>query len=254
MNFIICPVRNNLHLTRKAVATFKAQDIPVEIILINNQSTDGTTAWMQTQRDVMQMYFDPPLSVTESWNRGLEFAFKAGAEYTLVVNNDVELRPDTYRQLVADGGGFVTAVGSRDPECVKPHLILHEEEREMKDGYSDPDPNAKRPHPDFSCFLIRREVYEKVGPFDEGFKIAFCEDGDYDLRLYKAGIRAYCLDLPFLHHGSMTIKNAEPGEIRRIQIQADKNREYFKRKWGFAMASEEYYKALDKGGPSDEMV
>lgn len=241
-NPIIVPVRNNLHLTRKAIASFLAQDIEdgMYVLVVNNASTDGTSAWLQTQRQVAQMYFDPALSVAESWNRALEHVFKLGADYALVVNNDVELRPDTYRQLVADGGGFVTAVGTRDKTKIEP-------------PYNTPDPHAdKRPHPDFSCYLIRREVYEKVGPFDENFLIAFCEDGDYDLRLYKAGIRAYCLDLPFLHHGSMTIKNADRSEIRRIQIQADKNREYFRRKWGFAMASEEYYRALDKGGPANE--
>lgn len=240
MNFILCPVRNNLHLTRKAVASFLAQDIEggVYVLVVNNASTDGTNEWMQTQRQVAQMYYDPPLSVAESWNRGLEHCFRLGAEYVLVVNNDTILRPDTYRRLVKDGGDFVTAVGTRDATKIE--------------ELTEPDPNAKRPHPDFSCYLIRREVYEKVGPFDENFRIAFCEDGDYDLRLYKAGIRAYCLDLPFLHHGSMTIKNADPIEIRRIQIQADKNREYFKRKWGFAMASEEYYRALGKGNPPAE--
>ena len=114
---------------------------------------------------------------------------------------------------------------------------------------SVPDPNAKRPHPDFSCFLIRKSLYEKVGPFDENFKIAFCEDGDYDLRMYAAGVRAYCIDLPYLHHGSMTVKNAEVEEVKRIQAQAEKNREYFYKKHGVHMGSEEYYKRLDKSDP-----
>jgi O-antigen biosynthesis protein len=239
LNYILCPVRNNLHLTRKAIKTLVAQDIGnVQIVVINNASTDGTSEFLQTQKQIAQMYFAPPMSVAASWNWGLKYCFRMGAEYVLVVNNDVELRPDTYRLLVADGGGFVTAIGTRDATKIQP-------------PYNVPDKNAvKRPHPDFSCYLIRREIYEKVGKFDEEFGIAFCEDGDYDLRLYKAGVRAYCLDLPFLHHGSMTIKNAEPKEIAKIQAQADKNREYFRRKWGFAMASEEYYKVLDKGGPS----
>ena len=237
MNFIITPVRNNLHLTRKAVKTFRAQDIPVEILIIDNASTDGTAQWLSAQRDLGVMHHDPPLSVAASWNRGLEFAFRQGADHALIVNNDTELRPDTYRLLLEDGGGFVTAVGTNDPEKIKPPYAL-------------PDPAAKRDHPDFSCFLIRKETYYKVGPFDENFKIAFAEDGDYDVRLFKAGIRAYCIDLPFLHHGSMTIKNSDPAEIRRIQIQADKNRQYFAKKHGFAMASPEYYRALGKGGPS----
>lgn len=204
------------------------------MLVLNNESTDGTAEYLNAFKDVWQIYSSPPRSVAASWNMALELVFNAAAsDYALVVNNDVELRPDTYRLLVEDGGGFVTAVGVR----------------ELSNTLSVPNPNAKRPHPDFSCFLIRREVYQKIGPFDENFLIAFCEDGDYDLRMYKAGIRAYCIDLPYLHHGSMTVKNAEPGEVRKIQEQAAKNRLYFKNKWGFEMGSEEYYTALDKGGP-----
>lgn len=253
-NIVIVPVRNNLDLTRKAVASFLAQDIAggVHVIVINNASSDGTTQWLQSEKRVSNMYFDPPLSVAESWNIGLKYAFGVGAEYALVVNNDVELRSDTYRYLVQDGGEFVTAVGSRDKNKVFNIVEQHSDEEYSRTSYSPypvPNPNAKRPHPDFSCFLIRKSLYDGIGPFDENFKIAFCEDGDYDLRMYMAGVRAYCLDLPFLHHGSMTIKNAEPAEVKRIQVQADKNRQYFKDKWGFAMGSEEYYKALGKSGP-----
>lgn len=236
MNPCLMLARNNIDLTKKAVKSVYAQDVPVELLLIDNASTDGTSEWARTQMEMGTMYFDPPKSVAESWNIGLKFFFDAGAEYVLVVNNDIELRPDTYRHLIADGGLFVTAIGMRDRERIMP-------------PYLDPDPANRRNHPDFSCYLIRRETYEKVGEFDEAFRVGFCEDGDMDLRMYKSGIRAYALELMFLHHGSMTIKNADPAEVRRIQIQADKNREYFKLKWGFAMASPEYYRALDKGGP-----
>lgn len=253
-NPIICPVRNNLHLTRKAVASFQSQDIDggVHIIVVNNASTDGTSQWLQMQRNVAQMYHDPPLAVSASWNRALDHVFGMGAEYALVVNNDVVLRPDTYRHLVEDGGGFVTAVGSRDPEKIKPNGMRVTIPPSMQDGdpcYNAPDSEMKRPHPDFSCYLIRRRVYEQVGPFDEAFLCAFGEDWDYHVRLHKAGITAYCIDLPFLHYGSMTIKNAEPAEIRRIQIQAEKNREYFKKKHGMAGASEEYYKFFGNTAP-----
>lgn len=229
-NPVIVPVRNNLTLTKKAVETFRKQDIEggVEIFIINNASTDGTSEWINTQRDLAQMYFNPPLSVAQSWNRALEHVFRIGATYALVVNNDVELRPDTYRLLVEEGSNFVTAVGRRETDL-------------GPDWKTAPVTLGTRPHPDFSCYVIDRGAYEHVGPFDENFLIAFGEDWDYHVRMHKAGITAYCIDLPFLHHGSMTIKNAEPSEVRKIQMQAERNREYFRRKWGMVGASKEYY-------------
>ena len=234
--WILCPIRNGLHYTKEALKTFFAQDIgEVSVLFINNDSQDGTARWLNTV-GVCSIYMNPPLSVAQSWNYGLRWLFgPMRVNYVLVVNNDVKLRPDTYRHLVEDGGPFVTGVGVKEEEKIQPEQIytdLH--------CYPKPDPAAKRPHPDFSCFLIRRECYEKVGPFDENFKIAFAEDCDYHVRLHKAGIGAYCLDLPFLHYGSQTIALADNEERRLISEQAEKNREYFYQKWGVRIGTPEY--------------
>src|SRR5262249_4871201 len=99
MNHIICPVRNNLHLTKRAVATFLAQDVgDVQVILINNASSVGSNEWIAIRKEIASIYFNPPLSVAASWNFALQHVFYGIDEtYALVVNNDVELRPDTYR-------------------------------------------------------------------------------------------------------------------------------------------------------------
>lgn len=232
---IICPVRNCMALTRKAIASFRAQDIDDAVIfVINNGSQDGTTQWLNTQRDIIHMHYEPGLSVAASWNVALSYVFRMGAEYALVVNNDVELRRDTYRRLVEDGGPFVTAVGKREVDLT---------------DLSVPDPERRRPHPDFSCYLIRRSVYDAVGPFDENFLIAYCEDSDFHVRMHQKDIHAYCLDLPFLHHGAQTIKYADMSEVRKIQAQAEKNRAYFKAKYGFVVASKEYYDFFQSSPP-----
>lgn len=238
MNWILCLTKNNLHLTRNAVRTFLDQDIgDVKVLLIDDNSTDGTLNWAWGQHNVVIMpMFGEESGVAAMWNRGLGFIFGDGVssfeDHALVCNNDVELRPDTYHRLVADGGGFVTAVGSQDRKKITP---------DDAGCLSVPDPNATRPHPDFSCYLIRKETYTKVGPFDENFKVAFCEDWDYHVRLHKAGIGAICIDLPFLHLSSQTVRNSSPAEQDRIYTQAKRNREYFAQKWGVEGGSEEYY-------------
>lgn len=238
---VLILLRNNLHLTRRCLKTVLAQDVTVLPWLMDNGSSDGTPQWAQTQRDVIYTYNSEPMSVAKSWNTGLSYLFKAGHEAVLFLNNDTELRPDTVRHLMADGGGFVTAVGTRDPEKIKP-------------PYIDPDPAKKRNHPDFSAALIRRWVFEKLGGFDENFKMAFYEDNCFHLRMHRAGILAYALELPFLHHGSMTIKNAEPSEVRKIQAQAALNKEYFKKKFGFYAGTPEYYVEFQHSAPVEEVL
>lgn len=258
MNPVLIPLRNNLHLTKRAVRSVYNQDIPVELLVLDNASSDGTHEWCYTQKEMAHIHFDPPKSVAASWNLGLKFWFDHGAEYVLVVNNDIELRPDTYRLLIEDGGQFVTAVGTRDIGKILPMLkpavdiesgIGPIHMHHITNQYSVPDPAAKRPHPDYSAFVIRREVWEKVGPFDECFKIAYCEDSSHHLRMHRAGIEAYCLDLPFLHHGAQTVKNASPEETRMIQLQADANRKLFRKMYGFNVGSPEYYAAFGQEGP-----
>lgn len=226
-NWILVPVRNNLHLTQAAMKTFLRQDLPeVRVLMIDNDSKDGTLEWARSLYPrivIIRKY--PPLSVAESWNKGLDLLFQdTPNQHVLVVNNDVELRFDTYRKLIEDGGDFVTAVGVND-----------------RDQMATSDPSVKRPHPDFSCYLMRRHVWEKVGRFDENFKGAFCEDWDYHIRLQKAGISACCIDIPFYHVGSATINTMSPDDMHLMQDQAGLNRKYFKSKWGFEGASDEYY-------------
>jgi len=240
VNPILCPVRNGLHLTREAVRTFLAQDIgDVEVLLIDNDSQDGTAQWLWSQ-PVQAVHFRPGKSVAASWNFGLSHLFGKGAEYVLVVNNDVELRPDTMRHLVADGGLFVTAVGTRDRQKIaEPYAVPSEH---------------KRPHPDFSCFLIRRAAWELVGPFNESYVGAYCEDADYHLRLHRAGVHAECLDLAFLHYGAQTLVNADKVEAAAIRANADHNRALFLERNGVAVGSAEYYALFGHVAPSVEAV
>lgn len=210
--------RNNLALTKRAVASVLAQDIgDVRLMLIDNMSTDGTAEWMCSQRDEYRLHFAMQQSVATCWNIGLDWLFSHGAEHVLVANNDVELRPETMRLLVADGGQFVTAVGVNTREQM---------------GNASLEPKNKRPHPDFSCFLIRKECFERVGGFDERYEIAFGEDCDMHVRLHRASIDAHCIGVPFYHVGSATVKNSDPREKERIGKQADLNRELFYRTYG----------------------
>jgi GT2 family glycosyltransferase len=268
-NWAVVLAYNNLHLTQAAIASLRKQDIEggVSILVINNASQDGTGAWLNSQRDLVTLRITMQDSVAGCWNRALRWLFINGSEdYALVINNDACLRPDAYRWLVADGGLFVTCVGTRDANKIKPisnHVIGTIDGGTYRSGdtvyvndlskvepfYPPPDPAAKRPHPDFSCYLIRRECFEKVGEFDEGFKRAFCEDGDMHVRLHKAGIKAECLELPFYHYGSATVKHCDPKERLAIQRQADLNRKYFAEKWGFEMASPQYYAYFGTGAP-----
>lgn len=226
---ILIVSRNNLALTKKAIRSAAEQDVPCDILVVDNFSTDGTQEWLRTKQ-VATVLLQNRESLSACWNRGLRAFWNIGSREVLVINNDVELRPDTYRLLVSCQEPFITGVsvdkasqlgnvGDRSPQ----ELI-----------------QAARNHPDFSCFMITKWVWERGFRFDEEYYPAYAEDSKAHVVLHRIGIRALCIDVPFLHITSATIKNAEPTDRFRIERGAQLNRERFRKEFGCYPGSPEY--------------
>jgi hypothetical protein len=178
----------------------------------------------------VMLHKSPGLSVARSWNKGLSLLFHDTAmEHVLVRNNDVELPTEMYRWLVQSSFEFPTGVG----------VDTREQMKAVADS-AGAQAYLSSPHPDFSCYLMRRIVWEKVGGFDENMEGAFCEDWDYHVRLHVAGIQAMSIGLPFYHVGSATIKLMPDKARDSLSKQAEANRKYFKAKWGFGGGTPEY--------------
>lgn len=226
-NIVIVPVVCGPQMSQRCVNSLLAQDIgDVQVQIIGNGAIDGTvqvlTARYWNEPRVEIAAFAGMRSLHTIWNRWIERALEHEA-YVMVVNNDVVLRPDTYRLLRDDGGLFVTGVSVGRMEEI-----------------ATCDPTSKRPHPDFSCFLIRRECWERVGRFDEDL-FAYAGDASYHLMMDRAGVDAVSLAVPFYHERSSTIRLVHNDLRDWLQKRADEDRETFKRKYGFAVGSDEYY-------------
>jgi len=230
-NWIVLPIWNCQHLTRDAITSCLEQNIGnVQVLCVIDKGSDGVAHWLRTLHPKVQVIEMPGCGVSKAWNAALSHVFdRGGAAAALVVNSDVRLRADAYRRLYADGGQFVTCVGTSSG---------------AKFPGGEPS-GQKRPHPDFSCFLLRDTCWRSVGHFDDNMRI-YCSDGDYHLRMRKAGISAYCLDLPFWHYASGTLKQAEPEDRERILKIAGEDREAFRKKWGVEMGSGAYYELFGK--------
>jgi GT2 family glycosyltransferase len=252
---ILMVCRNGLQLTKRALPTLLNQSgIPgagLNVLLVNNGSTDGTAAWIKTTYPLdacSSLSMKDPLSVAQVWNMGLTNLFSwSGVSEVLVVNNDVELLPETYRCLrdnLQTGLGILSAVGTseEDWEGAKETWSQHPYCAPLSVSCA---PLSVSPHPDFSCFMIAKWAWQKVGKFDEGFEIAYGEDCDYHVRCSNAGVECGSIGLPFLHHGSGTLKTSRASDRRKIEKQADKNRQYFKQKWGVGIGTPEYYKMIE---------
>ena len=153
--------------------------------------------------------------------------YRVGHPYILGVPNDVILPPNLYRELLRWPRGIVTASMTDQREF--PILL---------------ESHAISEHTPMAVGLIRRWVYDalvaKDGYFlDEGH-FHYASDNDLALRIAACGIRGIQLDIPYYHIGSATLRQMDHVDSIRQVRQADRDRDYFQRKWGFPVQAVEY--------------
>jgi GT2 family glycosyltransferase len=84
---------------------------------------------------------------------------------------------------------------------------------------------------DFSAFLISKEIYNEVGPFDENLKGGTLEDWDYTIRLKEKAFSILpCPTFKVLHEKAATTKLIENDpEIVKLR---EESLQYYRKKWG----------------------
>jgi GT2 family glycosyltransferase len=221
-NWVIIPCHNNSALLLEGLKSIMGQDVLVKIFAINNGSKDNVANVLNgLNNEHIVTTHSPQLGVGGAWNFSLQYIFGTmEATRVLVVNQDVVLRPDTYRTLIEQDRDFVTCVSTRDRTISPPDPHM-------------PQIRPTRPHPDFSCFLIRKDAYGAIGRFDEAFYPAWFEDNDYHIRAARKGIELVCIDLPFYHYAAATMKTATDYDAAHYYGPAFlKSKERFQSKWG----------------------
>lgn len=94
------------------------------------------------------------------------------------------------------------------------------------------------------CFAVRRAVFERIGGFDEAFRIGQFEDADFFRRARQAGFRSGVVGACFLHHFGSVTQDALSDTRRQRPYEAE-NRAHFRKKWKLGWARRRWEKAAD---------
>jgi GT2 family glycosyltransferase len=205
---------NRFELIDRCLRHLDCQTVPCRTIVVDNGSTDGlsdrvSAAWP----DVHVERFEHGRGFGEASNFG---ASAGGGEVIVLLNNDVDCRPDFLERLVAplqsDPG-----IGAVAPLMLQPGERLIDSVGLTADvtlaGFPRhqglPVERAALPRPALTCpagtaAAYRRTAWEQVGGLDAGI-FAYMEDLDLGLRLHAQGwSAAVAIDAVGVHLGSAT--------------------------------------------------
>jgi GT2 family glycosyltransferase len=253
---ILIPTRNAEKLVRQCIGSIREKTTyaPYEIVLVDNGSDDeGALRYFRGLHEagIVRLLADPrPFNFSRLNNAA---AAAAKGEYLVFLNNDIEvIAPDWLSELVSHAQRpEIGAVGARlwYPNDTIQHagLVLvaglaghaHLGRKKGDHGYfSRASLIQSLSAVTAACLCVRREVFEKVGGFDEALAVAF-NDVDFCLRIQAAGYRNLYTPYAELYHHESASRGYEdtPEKMQRFQKEAD----ILRARWMPVLLNDPYY-------------
>jgi glycosyltransferase involved in cell wall biosynthesis len=212
---VVIPTYNQARFIAATVESALAQTYPdVEIIVVDDGSTDDTQAVLSAYRDAVHYVYQQNKGLAGARNTGF---LASRGDYLLFLDSDDLMHPDklavhvslleaepsfglvysAWQQINADGTEVLGEVRPNRQGQLLKELLL------------------RRFFFFASAAVLRRECIERVGLFDESLR--WSEDADMWLRLARAGYAFGYIDQPLLqyriHAGSMTA-SINPAQVR----------------------------------------
>jgi GT2 family glycosyltransferase len=220
---LVIPVYNQLlHTMQCLESILRLPDKAGEIIVVDNASTDGTPEYLNGL-GVTVIRNASNLGCAKAWNQGVQ----AGKGDVIgILSNDIIVTsgwlPALLRFMEESGHGIVSPAMREGP--------LDYELDSYAAAFTAACRMATRPGLLGPCMLIERDVFDKIGLFDERFINGGCEDVDFLWRAQKAEITAGVTGSAFVHHFAMITQNT----VKRTESKAypTQNLAHFRSKWG----------------------
>lgn len=219
---------------------------PMEIIVVDNASTDGTVAWLRQQTflpTVQLICNERNVWFAQGNNQGIQ---QASGDYVYICNDDIQFTPTAIERLVwrlqqsnriaLVGGKILKLIDGKPSQVIdSTGIILHRSGRAENRGEQEADTGKyNSAEPIFGItgagMLLRRSALEQVKHgtaefFDHDF-VAYKEDVDLSWRLQRAGFAVWYEPTAIIYH-ARTIQHTSlvnrPDKSKLIRAMSYRN-------------------------------
>lgn len=176
---VVIPAFNRERLVGEAIDSVLSQPVPLELIVVDDGSSDGTAAVVAAYGDAVRYQYQENRGIAGARNTGIGLA---GAPYLAFLDSDDVWMPNKLQHQLA--------AFERNPEL---EAVFGHADQFYDDSV---DEEFRRRHPIkaqdvpatlSAAMLIRREAFERIGPFDSNFDYGV--DVDWYLRATEASLR-----------------------------------------------------------------
>jgi len=219
---LVIPIHNQWRYTEQFLQSLRrhAPPEPWETILVDNGSRDESREALTAYPKIKVIRNESNRGCAQAWNQGWR-ASQGG--WVGFLNNDI---------VLSDGWleGLLYTASQHKLDIVGPVHLEGELDYDLDALARDFGQRYKRKlFRGFNacCFLVRREVFEAIGGFDEQYDKGKYEDSDFVLRVLKGGFRVGLSGAALIHHyGSRTVR-----AVPEMAKAEEENRKRFIEKW-----------------------
>ena len=204
---IIIVTHNQLPYTQQCIDSLRMRtDEPYELILVDNGSSDGTPRYLSSLADVNVILNSDNRGFPAAVNQGIA---AASGRNILLLNNDTLVTTGWLHRMLVRlySATEIGIVGPVSNNISGPQQVpVNYTDLASLDGFAWAwGKQHNQQSMDESrlvgfCMLIKRELIDKVGTFDEQFGIGCFEDDDFCRRANAAGFRTVIATDSFVHH------------------------------------------------------
>jgi GT2 family glycosyltransferase/2-polyprenyl-3-methyl-5-hydroxy-6-metoxy-1,4-benzoquinol methylase/glycosyltransferase involved in cell wall biosynthesis len=241
---IVIPVHGQWAYTRRCLAAIEAGGprVPFEVIVVDDASPDDSARVLARCPGVRLVRAEHNLGFVGASNLG---AAQARGELLVLLNNDTEPRAGWLDALVETvyGDERIGLVGAKllypDGSLQECGGIVWSDASAANYGHGD-DPDDPRyaslrdvDYCSGAALLVRRELFERLGGFDERYAPAYYEDTDLAFAVRAAGYRTVVEPAAVVVHHEGVSHGTDPSSgHKRFQ---ETNRAVFAEKWADAL-------------------